>query len=159
MARVEFKELRDEIEMKLRESEEVHRKSDNFAEEVERHWRMVWASLGPHPYETGAYEASITVIKTYLREKQGRVPKGMRGPNGERPGTYTSETLYSYSVGSDHPEAMLIEYGTGPDINGVGSWYGPHKITGKMGWHKTPNTPTRAFHPAAKTVLHFHGTM
>lgn len=154
MARIEFKELRDEIEMKLRESEEVHRKSDNFAEEVERHWRMVWASMGPHPYETGAYEDSITVIKTFLRNKQGRIPKGMPGA-----GRYTNEVLYSYSVGSDHPVAHLIEYGTGPDINGVGRWYGPHKKTGKMGWHKTPNTPTRAFHPAAKTVLHFHGTM
>lgn len=154
MSSIEFKELRDEIEMKLRESEEVHRKSDNFANEVENRWQQIWRSMGPHPYETGAYEASITVIKTYLRERQGRLPKGVWGPNGERPGSYTSETLYSYSVGSDHPVAHLIEYGTGPDVNGVGRWWGLDER-----WHKTPNTPTRPFHPAAKTVLWFGGTM
>lgn len=154
MSRIEFKKLRDEIEMKLRESEEVHRKSDYFADEVADRWELEWEMMGPHPWEKGAYKASITVIKTFLRNKQGRIPKGMPGA-----GRYTNEVLYSYSVGSDHPVAHLIEYGTGPDINGVGRWYGPHKKTGKMGWHKTPNTPTRAFHPAAKTVLHFHGTM
>lgn len=160
MSEIEVLKLKNEIELKLRQSEEVRRKSDDFANEVERRWRQIWSAMGPHPWETGAYEDSIVVIKIFHRERQGRLPKGQWGPNGERPGTWTSETLYSYRVGSDHPVAHMIEYGTGVDVNGVGRWFGPDGRPGRPPhWHRTPNTPTPAFHPATKTAAWFHGTM
>lgn len=149
MREIEFRELRDEIRMKLLNDQEVRVRSNEFAESVAWRWKDIWSAMGPHPYETGAYEDSITVYKRFLRNKQGRIPKGMPGA-----GRYTNEVLYSYDVGTDHPVAHLIEYGSGPDINGVGRWFG---LDGH--WHKTPNTPTPAFAPAAATVASFHGTM
>ncbi len=151
---LEFKKLRDEIEMKVRDAQEVHWKSDEFANSVAWRWVDIWRSMGPHPWETGDYEDSIVVIKRFLRERQGRRGKGEWGPNGERPGSFTNEVLYSYSVGTDHPAAHLIEYGTDIDMAGVGRWQG---LDGK--WHKSRFTPTPKFHPAAKTVASFHGTM
>lgn len=151
MAEISFQKLRDEIIMKLEHDQEVRVKSNEFANSVAWRWVDIWRSMGPHPYETGDYEDSIVVIKRFLRERQGRVPKGH--PSG-RGGQWTKEVLYAYSVGTDNDHAHLIEYGSGPDINGIGRWFG---LDGR--WHKSPKTPTPPFAPAAATAASFGGTM
>jgi hypothetical protein len=61
--------------------------------------------------------------------------------------------IWSYWVGTESLVAAFIEYGTGPDVNGVGVW---QDLDGS--WHKSPMTPTPEFAPAAKTAAFYGGT-
>ncbi len=116
-----------EISSKMEDDKEVALKTRAAADEVREWWANVeWPMAypgGPHPYATGGYQASIKV-------KQNRV---------------SGRFAAGFIVYTDDPNAVFIEYGTGPDKPGSASPWGPE-------------TPTPEMAPAAKTAHHFGGT-
>lgn len=145
-------QIENELRVKIENDVSVHRQADEFADEVRDQWVRIWEMMGPHPYETGDYVESIEVRRAVSGRK--RYAKGAVDAAGTKiGGRFTGEVLYSYWVGTDNPHAPFIEYGTGPDINGVGSW---QDLDGS--WHKSPKTPTPEFAPAAHVAAHYGGT-
>lgn len=106
--------LAREIASKLNGDEEVTFKTRAVAMEVRDHWANVaWPTSypkGPHPYATGAYQASIKVVQNRV---SGRFAPG-------------------FIVKTDHPDAVFIEFGTGVDKPGSNSPWGPNTPTPPM---------------------------
>lgn len=142
-------DIENELRLKIANDAEVHRDAELFAYEVRERWVEIWEAMGPHPYETRDYVNSIEV----RRSGKGRLrhPKGAPGGIGGR--FIEGGVVWQYWVGTDDLIAAFIEYGTGPDLNGVGVW---QDLDGS--WHKSPNTPTPEFAPAAHTAAFYHGT-
>lgn len=113
---------------------------DNFADmcdEVVFHWKSVAQDNLDRGYATGEYRNSIH------RESV----RATRAAGGNRGGWKSRAVTYDEI-------AHLLEYGTGPDQNGEGSWFSI-----KDGrWHTTPNTPTPAFGIAAEVEMDMNGT-
>lgn len=143
--------LEHEIRLKLAVDGELRHESREFADEVRDTWVRIWESMGPHPYETRDYARSIQVHGVGRAIKYGQHPKGAPGGVG---GRFTGKNVYAhYRVSTDDPIAPFIEYGTGPDVKGVGVW---QDLDGN--WHRSPKTPTPEFAPAAHTAAFYHGT-
>jgi len=129
MARVNRTQLRNEIRLGLNGDNEVKVRTKRVAQQVQRHWRDVaWPASavegrhgGLHPYDTGAYRESIKI-----RRNRGGLGRFIAG----------------WQIYSDSPNAVFIEFGTGPDKPGSRSPWGPF-------------TPTPEFAPAGKTELYF----
>lgn len=105
---------------------------DNFAEmcdQVVDEWKSTADLELDRGYATGEYRNSIH--RTTVR--------ATRAEGGNRGGWKSQAVTYDEI-------AHLLEYGTGPDQEGEGSWFSI-----KDGrWHTTPNTPTPAFGIAAE---------
>lgn len=113
--RIDRQKLRSEISLKIGKDNDVLIRTKKFAEEVRDYWRDVaWPTSvgnhgpGVHPYDTGAYAASIQVARN--RGGLGRFIAG-------------------FKVFSDSPHANFIEFGTGPDKPGSRSPWGPFTPT------------------------------
>lgn len=146
-------ELRLELARDARVGQ-IKRESREFADEVRDTWVRIWVMLGPHPYETRTYVNSIEVHGVGRSVGQTRAPKGARDASGKAIGGRFTGNIYAhYRVSTDDENAGFIEYGTGPDLNGVGVW---QDLQG--GWHKSPMTPTPEFAPAAITAARYGGT-
>lgn len=130
------KQLETEIGLKVSKDLQVKKGTKEFAERVALHAKLEWreASMGvqegpgmpPHTYEDGHFEDSIHAAK-----RRERFLNGGWWPH--------------WWVGSNHPQAHMIEYGTTVDRPGSMSPWGP-------------NTPTPEFGVFAKTAHHFRGT-
>lgn len=128
-AKIDRNEIRKEIELKINEDPEVKIKTKAFAEEVRDWWANVEA---PKPGPDHPYsQGGPTGYGESIKVRQNR----------DQSGRYAA----GFDVYSNHPNANFIEEGTGPDKPGSKSPWGPF-------------TPTPAFHPAAKTAIHFRGT-
>lgn len=147
-------QIENELRVKIGTDAEVGRDAEAFAHQVRHRWVEIWESMGPHPYETGEYVDSIEVRSSGAG--RARHPRGARDAAGRALGGRFIEggVVWQYWVGTDDEVAVFIEYGTGPDINGVGVW---QDLDGS--WHKSPKTPTPEFAPAAHTAAFFHGTL
>jgi hypothetical protein len=130
--------LRLEVQKKIIKDIEVHRKGKEFAEDVRDYARRRALTDMRSGYATGKFIESITVERT-----RSRLGQFTGGPQG----------LPAWKVISRDPKAHLLEYGTGIDKEGVGSW---QDLDGK--WHKSPFTPTPEFATFAKTAFRFGGT-
>lgn len=128
MARIDRIKLGREIRLKLENERTIPLRTKRLAEEVRDHWANVEAPRpGPdHPYSEGGAGSYSESIKVSRERKRFGMPR--------------------YEVGTDHPNANFIEYGTGPDKPGSKSPFGP-------------DTPTPEFAPAANTAFHFGGTV
>lgn len=128
-----------EIEHAIVKNRAVALKMENFADHVvEQAKEFAPSPENPgHPYATGQFVDSIYAELLQRRGPTGRFASG-----------------WSWRVGSDDPKANLLEYGTGPDRNGIGVW---QDLDGK--WHKSPLTPTPEFATFSKTAMFFrtHG--
>lgn len=111
-----------ELEIKVSKDLGVRRKAAAFAEEVAEHVRKEWDEAGPHPYAVGDFRESIHLEK---KRDRGRWP--------------------SWRVISNHPNANMIEFGTGWDKPDSKSPWGPY-------------TDTPEFAPFGKTAHHYGGT-
>lgn len=113
---------------------------DNFAaicDQVVMHWKGLAEDYLDRGYATGEYRNSIH------RESI----RATRAEGGNRGGWKSKAVTYD-------EVAHLLEYGTGPDKEGEGSWFSV-----KDGrWHTTPNTPTPAFALAAQVENDFNST-
>lgn len=131
-------QVMNELYMELDKTRLDHTE-DNFAricDEVVFHWKALAEDYLDSGYATGEYRDSIH------RESV----RATRAKGGNRGGWKSRAVTYDEI-------AHLLEYGTGPDKEGVGVWFG------KDGrWHKTANTPTPAFGLAAQVELDFNGT-
>lgn len=146
-------ELRHALEDDARRGQ-IKREGEAFAYEVRASWVSIWESMGPHPYETGEYADSIEVHGIGRPTGFARQPAGAVSESGEKIGGRFTKNIYAhYRVGTNNAHAAFIEYGTGPDVNGVGVW---QDLDGS--WHKSPNTPTPEFAPAAHVAAFYHGT-
>lgn len=135
-------QLMNELMLKIQNDEEVRRDVKDFAEKVKDHWQRISPAhaTAAHPWATGAYRRSITRQSEMFRNARGHFQ-------------------YRHWVGTYSPIAEYLEYGTGVDVNGTGSWIDMDELgrgTGKR--RKSKNTPTPEFAYAARTALHFHGT-
>lgn len=141
-------QLMNELEMKLSNDSEI---ADDFADvgrQVEVHWKAIVTKPGEHyapgrgGYATGDYEASI-----HRESVRGRRAKGSVNAAGKKVGgqIYWHTRVVTHSL-----IAHFLEYGTGIDLTGVGSW---QDLDGK--WHKSPLTPTPAFAWAAQVEADF----
>lgn len=130
-------QLINELEVKLLDDDEI---TDNVADvgrQVEFHWKWLANDYLDAGYATGEYRASIH------RESV----RATRAEGGNRGGWRTRVVTFD-------PIAHLLEYGTGPDKHGTGSWFG------KDGeWHTSPDTPTPAFALAATVERDMSGTI
>lgn len=125
-----------EIGLKISKDLQVKRGTKEFAERVALHAKLEWDTANegvqegpgapPHTYEHGDYRDSIHAEK----RRERFLNKGW-WPH--------------WWVGSNHPQAHMLEYGTLPDRPGSRSPWGP-------------NTPTPEFAIFAKTAHHFRGT-
>lgn len=130
------RELENEIGLKVSKDLQVKRGSKEFAERVVAQAKLEWREtrMGkqegdgspPHTYEDGHFEDSI-----HAEKRRERFLNAGWWPH--------------WWVGSNHPLAHMLEYGTGPDKPGSKSPWGP-------------NTPTPEFGTFAKTAHHFKGT-
>lgn len=153
---VSVQEIERELRLKLSRDGEIQRESREFAEDVRDTWIAMWESMGPHPYETGDYVDSIEVHGEGKALSFGKFPAGsVDAVTGEKiGGRFTGKNVYArYRVSATDWKAFFIEYGTGPDTQGVGVW---EDLDGKF--HKSPLTPTEEFAPAAHTAAYYHGT-
>jgi hypothetical protein len=114
-------------------ADEVVEKAKEFAPSPENPGSPP-AKSGGGAYATGEFVDSIHAVPLQGRDTRGRFISG-----------------WSWRVGSDDPKANLLEYGTGPDRNGIGVW---QDLDGK--WHKSPMTPTPEFATFGKTAMFFH---
>jgi hypothetical protein len=125
------KQVMNELILELDKTRMDHTE-DNFAEmcdQVVSEWKAIADMELDRGYATGEYRNSIH--RTTVR--------ATRAAGGNRGGWKSQAVTYDEI-------AHLLEYGTGPDQNGVGSWFSI-----KDGrWHTTPNTPTPAFGIAAE---------
>lgn len=131
-------QIMNEIMMELDKTKLDHTE-DNFADicdQVVAEWKHYATIYLDRGYATGQYRNSI----------KRKTIRATRAEGGNR-GGWKSQAY------TDDPIAHLIEYGTGPDQEGVGSWFG------KDGrWHTTPDTPTPAFGIAAEVENSFNST-
>jgi hypothetical protein len=129
----------NEIAMELDRTRLDHTE-DNFkdiCDTVVFNWKVAATRELDHGYATGEYRNSI-------RRETIRATRD----NGGNRGGWKSRAV------THDPIAHLLEYGTGPDQEGVGSWFSV-----KDGrWHTTPNTPTPAFGLAAQVENDFNST-
>lgn len=157
VSRVSRQQIEHELRLELARDArvgQIKRESREFADEVRDTWVRIWEMMGPHPYETGGYVRSINVHGVGKAVSQIRAPKGARDASGKAIGGQFVGNIYAhYRVSTNDPNAGFIEYGTGPDVKGVGVW---QDLDGK--WHKSPMTPTPEFAPAAVTAAHYGGT-
>lgn len=130
-------QLINELELKLLNDKEI---DDNMAAvgyQVEFHWKGLAKIHLDAGYATDEYHDSIHRESVRATRAQG----------GNRGGWATRVVTYDEI-------AHLLEYGTGPDTHGVGSWFG------KDGqWHRSPNTPTPAFALAARAEADMSETL
>lgn len=110
------REIVREIESQIERSVEVRREAKEFAEDVLDHAKSI------SPVRTSAYR------NAWHLEERPEVRK-----------------LPKWAAVNDHPNANLIENGTGPDKPGSNSPFGP-------------DTPTPEFAVAGRTAFHFGGT-
>lgn len=133
------RQVMNEIAMELDRTKLDHTE-DNFAEicdQVVNEWKHYADMYLNRGYATGEYRNSIRRETVRATRAEG----GNRG--GWKSRAYTRDEI-----------AHLLEYGTGPDENGVGSWFS----TKDGRWHTTPNTPTPAFGIAAEVENSFNST-
>lgn len=131
VAKISREEIAAEIKLKVDKDPEVDEKTKAFAIEVRDYWRYTaW------PQSTGNHGPGVHPYDTHAYQESIQVKQ-----NRDTSGRFAA----GYSVFSDSPHANFIEYGTGPDKPGSRSPWGP-------------NTPTPAFHPAAKTAIFYGGT-
>ena len=132
-------QLMNELYLELDKTRLDHTE-DNFAaicDQVVIHWKALAQDTLDNGYATGEYRDSIR------RESI----RATRAEGGNRGGWKSRAVTYDEI-------AHLLEYGTGPDKEGVGVWFG------KDGrWHKSPKTPTPAFGLAAQVEMDFNSTM
>lgn len=132
-------QIMNEIYMELDKTKLDHTE-DNFAEicdDVVREWKHYADMYLDRGYATGEYRNSI----------HRETIRATRAAGGNRGGWKSRAVTYDEI-------AHLIEYGTGPDQEGVGSWF---SIKDNR-WHTTPNTPTPAFGIAAEVENAFNST-
>ena len=133
-------QMMNEIYMEL-DKTRLDNTEDNFREicdEVVFNWKMAATRELDRGYATGEYRSSIHRETIRATRAQG----GNRGGWKSRAVTYDEI-------------AHLIEYGTGPDTQGEGSWFSV-----KDGrWHTTANTPTPAFALAAQIENDYNSTV
>lgn len=140
-------QLMNELEMKLVNDREAYDDFADVARQVEFHWKAIVTKPGEHyapgrgGYATGEYEKSI-----HRETVRGRYGKGAT-LNGKKVG---GRFVWHSRVLTRSPIAHFLEYGTGPDINGVGAWV---DLLGQ--YHKSANTPTPAFAWAAQVERDF----
>jgi hypothetical protein len=129
----------NEIAMELDRTKLDHTE-DNFADicdQVVNEWKNNARIYLDRGYATGEYRNSIH--RESIRATRA---------NGGNQGGWKSRAVTYDEI------AHLLEYGTGPDQEGEGSWFSV-----KDGrWHTTPNTPTPAFGLAAEVENSFNST-
>jgi hypothetical protein len=133
------KQIMNELEMEL-DKTELGRTKDNFkskCDEVVAHWKDVARMNLDRGYATGEYRDSIH--RESIRATRAE---------GGNAGGWKSRAVTFDEI------AHLLEYGTGPDQDGVGSWF---SIKDNR-WHTTPNTPTPAFGIAAEVENDMNST-
>lgn len=132
------KQIMNELYLEL-DKTRMDNTEDNFAamcDEVVFNWKVAATRELDRGYSTGEYRNSIH------RESV----RATRAEGGNRGGWKSQAVTYD-------PIAHLLEYGTGVDQEGEGSWFG------KDGrWHTTPNTPTPAFGLAAQVEHDMNST-
>lgn len=130
-------QLFNELEAKMSNDSEAYDDFADIARQVEYHWKAIVTQPGEHyapgkgGYATGEYERSIHRESVKGRHAAGTIVGGKKV--GGRFFWHSRVVTYS-------PIAHFLEYGTGIDLEGVGSW---QDLEGK--WHKSPFTPTPAF--------------
>lgn len=130
-------QLINELELKLLNDSEVDDNMADAGRQVEFHWKSLARRTLTAGYATLEYEESI----------QRETVRRTKAQGGNRGGWATRVVTYDEI-------AHLLEYGTGPDKHGVGSWFG------KDGqWHRSPDTPTPAFALAAEAEADMDGTL
>jgi len=129
-------QVMNEILVEAAHDSEARYATKVFAERVKEYWKSIAPKPGDpdHPYATGTYRKSIK-RRSKRGANIGRIP------------------YYRHWVGTNDPVAAHLEYGTGPDVLGVGMWWG---LDGRR--HRSAKTPTEAFAFAARTALRFGGT-
>lgn len=133
------RQVMNELYMELDKTRLDHTE-DNFAlmcDQVVVHWKSVAQDNLDRGYATGEYRDSIH------RESV----RATRAEGGNRGGWKSRAVTYDEI-------AHLLEYGTGVDQEGVGSWF---SIKDNR-WHTTPNTPTPAFGIAAQVENDMNST-
>jgi hypothetical protein len=133
------RQIMNEIAMELDKTKLDHTE-DNFADicdQVVSEWKSNARIYLDRGYSTGEYRNSI-------HRESVRATRA----NGGNLGGWKSRAVTYDEI------AHLLEYGTGPDQEGVGSWF---SIKDNR-WHRTPNTPTPAFGLAAEVENSFNST-
>jgi hypothetical protein len=133
------RQIMNELAMELDKTRLDHTE-DNFADMCDTvvvHWKSVAQDNLDRGYATGEYRNSI----------HRETVRATRASGGNLGGWKSRAVTYDEI-------AHLLEYGTGPDEEGVGSWFSI-----KDGrWHRTPNTPTPAFGIAAEVEMDMNST-
>jgi hypothetical protein len=132
------RQIMNEIAMELDKTRLDHTE-DNFADicdTVVNEWKNNARIYLDRGYATGEYRNSIH--RETIRATRA---------NGGNLGGWKSRAVTRDEI------AHLLEYGTGPDQEGEGSWFGKDNR-----WHTTPNTPTPAFGLAAEVENSFNST-
>lgn len=133
------RQVMNELAMELDKTRLGHTE-DNFAlicDSVVIHWKSLAEDYLDAGYATGEYRNSIR------RESV----RATRAEGGNRGGWKSRAVTYDEI-------AHLLEYGTGPDVEGTGVWFG---LDGK--WHKSKKTPTTAYGLAAQVEMDFNSTL